>query len=36
MKKPQHMCRGLNIFIKSIAIRHIKKLTATTNYFYLY
>ncbi len=25
MKKPQHMCRGLNIFIKSIAIRHIIK-----------
>ncbi|CAN5548916.1 hypothetical protein BH11BAC3_BH11BAC3_33330 [soil metagenome] len=30
------MCRGLNIFYKkSIAMRHIKTLTATTNYCYL-
>lgn len=26
------MCRGLNI-IHTIAMRHIKKLTATTNYY---
>jgi len=35
LKKPQHRCRGLNIFSNKIAMRHFKILNATTNYCYV-